>query len=728
MKCPKCQADSPEGAKFCTSCGEKLTVDSNPANPKQDVSEKPIKRPEGDSTKKFLEREPPEKWRNADRIVEQFIGGDSVWTGNRYTSYQYFFSNPSDSSPDKLTENIPYRKISVEDLAQMTNPFVAPKNNTEIRNILKKYRFIFLSGNSGVGKYHAALYLLHTVCQCQNVIEIGASVEYRQLKTLQFAEKTGYVIDTCDLNMLKQWQKDALNQFKLDDKNSYLIITVDRSLETRLDDFKAYWVVFQPPSAVDILEAHLQQLLGGQPDQLAAARVAQNTPSIKNLMPGLKPRDAVHLARLLQDVVLGKMQVEDVPNQFEGYALNNIKIWFEKHPEMADRAFLLAVAVYHQSKYQNVLDASDLLLKRLQPVPPKPSDTPEPPPPNPFAVPKSVRLQMVDAHLVDNFQDAAYGRVSTEVIVLDSPIWQRLVLQYVWDEYDQFRNTFLEWLDDLCRLGHDPTLYQSAAAALGMLSRLNFDWFAKQIFERWANIELYDALAAALKVASAEPRIRSQVLALLKHWSAQTDSPASLAATVVWGYLGERFLPEALSSLQLMIQQCQNSNYQPIFHNAFLLILEKFDANDDCWLQVLETWFVWTKKRDESTLSVGVDSFLISAFYLRLSKSMPEADAGLPVLLFLMKSNAPVPARILTLWRRALAVSEDDAIYVLRHWAGIISEKRNLVGEFIKFFDNLIDGSQRRRQQLAFHFNRWANEPEQPLEIAEQLWQYFKQE
>ena len=31
MKCPKCQTDNPEGAKFCNECGHNLTLPSEPS-------------------------------------------------------------------------------------------------------------------------------------------------------------------------------------------------------------------------------------------------------------------------------------------------------------------------------------------------------------------------------------------------------------------------------------------------------------------------------------------------------------------------------------------------------------------------------------------------------------------------------------------------------------------------------------------------------------------------
>lgn len=150
-------------------------------------------------------------------------------------------------------------------------------------------------------------------------------------------------------------------------------------------------------------------------------------------------------------------------------------------------------------------------------------------PPGPFRRTTTQLLQRLRARTEPLSLPAPQGRrlPALGLAYLD-PEYPKRVLEYVWTDY-QIHDLLLDWLGELAQNPSEQVRVR-AGIALGVLTRLSFDFLFRNALAPWAESENTghrDAVAFALRVAAADPELTPSVRALTTRW--YRDRPRPLA-------------------------------------------------------------------------------------------------------------------------------------------------------------------------------------------------------
>jgi hypothetical protein len=629
------------------------------------------------------------------------VGRDARFAGD--ASGRDLTINTTVAANSSSAKGVAGQVLSV-DIEKICSVYVQTDGYTQAKSILDEKHILIIRGDTHLGKWTTAIHLLSSR-DSDGILEIDPIIE--DLSSFECAAKQGYVIDALAPESAGKLRCSVLKSLshKLRQHNSHLVITIDSRVQISQEDLGGYILNWSDlPGSAALIEKHLAWYLK-TPEKLAGSHSLTQAKEVSELLDQkLLPGDVDRLAKLLAQVVSQELTLEEALSRFSLLVNQHVASWFDKHPDLNERTFMVALAVLSGSNYDAVQDASQRLLLIVKPP------TEQDQPPNREAELNSKlsdRFKAVCAHLVKGYENAEYGSREVDLIEFDIPQFQPAVLSYVWKEYHNWRVPLLVWLHEL---GSDSNIEvrTRVAAAAGELSKYAFGLVLDEVLRPWANSEdlrQQQLAALALSILVFEGELASQVLKLLKHWSKLSNN-LRLAWTVVAAYSGVGILFPG-NALRDLLAIAQSGNTQ-LFFALVESIVSLFAAGQ--YPAVLQALQVWTEQ--ESTTKahqLGLVVFLGLMQQERVTTNSNGSQS--PTLLWLAKENKIYEKLVTCLLRRALNLqaTRTNALEAIHNWLNFVDYDRRLYPVLGRILYTLLtQGTQKERGRIVNYLKRWA--------------------
>lgn len=639
-------------------------------------------------------------------VAQVYIGGVHVGRDANFegdVSGRDLTSNTSVSANSSSAKGVAGQVLSV-DIEKICSVYVQTDGYTQAKSILDEKHILILRGDAHLGKWTTAIHLLSRL-HAAEILEIDPIIE--DLSSFKCAAKQRYVIDALAPESAVKLRCSVMKSLshQLRQQNSHLVITIDSRVQISQEDLGGYILNWNNlPASEAVLDKHLAWYLKN-PKMLAGSHTLTQGEEVRELLNHtLLPGDIDKLAKLLSQVVSQELTLKDALSRFSLIVNQQVASWFDKHPDMNQRVFMITLAVLSGSNYNTVLDASQRL--RLIAKPPSEQDD-QPNRETELNSKLSDRLKAVCAHLVKGYENAEYGSREVDLIVFHIPQFQPAVLSYVWKEYHNWREPILVWLHEL---GSHPNFEVRirAAAAAGELSKYAFGRLLEKVLRPWANSEdqRQQKLAAlALSISVFEDELASQVLKLLKHWSKLSNN-LRLAWTVVAAYSGVGILFPG-NALRDLLAISESGNTQ-IFFALAESIVSLFAAGQ--YLAVLQAVQAWTEQ-DNTTKAHQLGLVVFLELMQQRQAKMDSNGSKSPILLCLAKANKIYEKLTTCLLRRALNLqaTRKPAIEAIHNWLYFVEYDRRFYSVLGRILYTLAtEGTQRERERIFNYLKRWA--------------------
>ncbi|MEV0700091.1 hypothetical protein AB0I53_19590 [Saccharopolyspora sp. NPDC050389] len=281
------------------------------------------------------------------------------------------------------THALSHQQVGPSEIDSAALDFVAPENYQEIKRHLLENNLVVLNAKRGQGRHTGALRLVLDVqnemrnsAPIRDVWRLKPSGLEPQLTTiprikghifvLDLSDNTDRLDDGTDLHPKESFGsglKDYANLLKVD--NSFLIIVVTpQAWEYCREVSDEDTFSWRPPSARTIITERLKGSLKSH--ERISWLGDQRFDDILSRSSLLPPAEAVRLARSIaraKDNTSEQMDAKSVAlDEFKHWS-GHLRRWFRNHPNVFDRAVIIAAAALGKSRAQDVVDAADSLLR-----------------------------------------------------------------------------------------------------------------------------------------------------------------------------------------------------------------------------------------------------------------------------------------------------------------------------------------------------------------------------
>jgi hypothetical protein len=582
-------------------------------------------------------------------------------------------------------------QVRPETLNHINDVHVPAPSFAKAAAILRRHHVVVLYGRAHWGKASMAFRLLSDLHQRDSVYVIAPSVD-RKLSSLtdpNVLGEDGYLIDTLEPDLAGQLALPVLSQLAAHlreaDRDGHLIITVDGLTPLRTIDIADYLVSCeQLPGPKKVLRRHLCEQLD-RPAIRSALRLARtdwgrarlrnrpSPPRVRDLAAALAAAALSHPRPGAADAALIAARQE-----YERRTSQYVNEWFEHHPATRERCFMLAVAVLNGASFEDVADAAERLRRHMYaslPVDER-AGLADPKVAWPLQSSRRRRVQDASATLVTKATTADAEDGPDEIVELEDPLLQPLVLINVWHEHNDILIPMLNWLSEL---GRDPSyrfgVSGRAAAAVGKLCATALPFLRDRIIRPWAidtsllRIGRISA-AIALVVAVNEPALTQQVLRLLHQWTEPKVHPGlPWTAATTYGLLGsEQLLEEALGGLRRITENHYILHW--VIARSIANLCET--GNAKAAVDALLSW-----------INMGSDSLPERALRvfdaltrLRTDPAPGSSDPAIPVLLQQATQQREARIAVLKLWHHLLEEPRtfDKTVEALHRWLVMVDD------------------------------------------------------
>jgi hypothetical protein len=252
--------------------------------------------------------------------------------------------------------------------------------------------------------------------------------------------------------------------------------------------------------------------------------------------------DAVALATcILSCPAAEAMPAQWVDTKMAGRQADKYAHWFNRLPDLQTRCMAISLAVFGGLTHEFVSEASDLLLRTLDP---RAADRERREAPELFLNPRQQEFTVLNATTEIIRQELTdQGAITLETVRYRSEGFGGKLFMYVWEQYRQVRAPLVEWLAALADYSSQEVRRQ-VAVAVGKLAVQNFPFVRRSMLTPWAasvsddgdGFWLHEVAATALVGAAERNRqLREFVRSTARSWEQSGQIEQEVTAARVYG-------------------------------------------------------------------------------------------------------------------------------------------------------------------------------------------------
>ncbi|MEV4636934.1 hypothetical protein AB0J80_06230 [Actinoplanes sp. NPDC049548] len=674
-----------------------MTAPEEPAPSDQELADALVEGVGGDhapgefTADDFAESGEPRVMTGGARVGEVNAGDDVVFRDK--ISHNYFGGGPTARGREPAPLSL--ARDTLEDVREA---FVPPPGFADLD---LGERLLIVRICSGRGGGTAATRLLLDA-GAGAVKELAPDTSLRRLTAERLEDGTGYLLRNATSGVLDELTEFEIARLRaaLGDRSGWLVLTVDPRVRLAEGVLSRYiGELGDPPPALEVLTAHLRRHLRQQdPDGTRAAEILAD-PSVVTLLDDSADREdrvarAASFARILADAAKADdFDLAKIQAQLKRLTDRSFEAWFDAL-DAGTRCFVIALATLPGYSYEIVSDAAgDLAAELIPPVPPAPGA----PAPDPFRVRRTQRLEAALARVSQRPVTTRYGTTPMEVVRFIDPSLSRQVLNRVWTEYADIRETLLKWLRAMAQHPVGEVRYGAARAA-GVFAVQAFDYVRRYVINPWAASDVpmsRQAAALSLEVPGRDPSVSQATRRMLYDWHLDTSDAylRNTAARTYGGLLGLIDPGPALDAFAHLATAADRGLPTVVANSVTRLVVR---GDESVALQVVRRLRTWTagaavdppegsrratrgmtaqQEKDDirARTFVAYLSFLTCAVDAVLVNPVDEREdaAAWHGLLWLAHRNDAIAAVVADLWGGALVhpIAHQAAHNVLTVWA-----------------------------------------------------------
>ncbi|KWW97573.1 hypothetical protein TH66_18495 [Carbonactinospora thermoautotrophica] len=577
---------------------------------------------------------------------------------------------------------------------------------------LRRHHVLILCGPASSGKHTSALCLLGAVAG-ERLWSLDAEAWLDQIDERDLREGCGYLIDTLPLERTRALTPTRINWLArlLEERDAYLVVTVAEQPERLpVDRLDQYLVEHRPPDPRDLLYSHLGWRLGGR--ERVDETLLADMEVVRALEAAPLPGQVAELAAVLAQVARGDLTLDAALDRLRERARGRAKQLLAARPDddpaesLRLRAFLIALSVFNDLPYTQVVDAAEALETELRQV-----EVPGAQPGRPiFAHPRQYWLQVAHAK-VETRPAASWRRRPVECVAFRNPALPMAVLDVVWQDYDAARSPILRWLRQLAG-SRGVEIRVRAAQAVGKFAVHDFDHVYQEVIHPWASSprrQERESAAWALEIVACDSELAPQVRRLLRNWCRSGSLARQRTAVLAYGTdIGALFPDDALRNLTYF-----SRNERPdVIRAVGNSLAEMFEAGRQA--DVLHTLRGWTASTDRRQRRLGIRCFVRLVQNTRL-----DSVGTRPALL---ADDERWLDGVTGLWRAALVEPgvRAEAWEALCQWFSWADTDPGLLTPLIALAGELA-ADEAVRERLRFYLRVWSSHRQQTLASAEKV-------
>ncbi|WP_371493853.1 hypothetical protein OG871_02230 [Kitasatospora sp. NBC_00374] len=610
------------------------------------------------------------------RLYAESVGGDQFTGGKHYHYHR----------PNEATGARPGR-VSPDELRALAGVYVSGPADGEAVIELGRRHVLLLQGAPRSGRKAAALRLLHAVGD-EQVFRLDPDTDLARFPEESTA-RGGYLLAepvTRTSDPLRGARIAVLGE-RLAAHGSFLVIVLDPQAAVS----GVHTVRWRPADADRVLRAHLRQAL-------VAARREPDGPECERLLA--LPQTAQLLAghhgparlRYFADLLVRHLDGDLSEEQLGGFVAESAtgqvaEVLDDPALDLRDKAFLLALAVFEDASYQQIVAESDALTLVL-----RQAEDPE----RHLGLPRFDRdrarlLELAHAFEAPSVQDTDWGRVPATKISFRDPGAGLATLRHLWLEHPAAREPVAEWLNGLAR-SEAPLHRVRAAVAAGLLTTLDFESGFQLFVAPWAassGLRLRQLAAWSLQVA-AEAGLLPLVQRLLRDWSRDGGVALRWTAARAYATFGVDHPSSALRDLELIARdEARQQLREVVLGTLGTLMVGGWPG------PVLSALVQWSRDPSPELRDTCFRAFLLAVLEWDTGD---DASDPWPRLLRIGLGEGESARSVRVLWRAALesAPFGGAAVEALRGWLHGAERRHGLVVALTSFLPTLVETDRER--------------------------------
>jgi hypothetical protein len=623
------------------------------------------------------------------------------------------------------TQRVRLRRLSERQVGPVRHAFVPPDKFDDIRAGFEKNRAVILRGPAGYGKQAIAIRMLIDLSpgplfqldSAVDLAQLAESIETDLKGRDQIEQGAGFLLNQ-PINFGSLYGSVLQNLDEaLDRADARLVLTVDSGVTVPDQDLLDYIVnVNAIPKYQDIVAAHLRLLSPDQAELLLART------DIKEIIETRLAADAsCKLAADLADAIAAvagtsddedSFDIEKIRTWHEQRGAEGFDTWFAELGDTRTRCFAVSLAVLNGLPYDTVAQAARALYNAFDHPPYMVMASAEDVQPEglrPFRMSRNEWMNKLHAKIKETEIQGVYGRSVTETVEYHDPEYALKVIRRAWSDYEA-QGTLIGWLGRLAKDATDQVRI-FAGRALGRLAIWSFDFLSSNVLEPWANDtirEQREAVAYALRVVAANPRLRGNVQQLISSWYADSSRPLA-QATAARAY-GAAYGPiDPAEAFRQLDRLCEVDDIRvaTAVGDSIADLLEA--GSDEFACTVLS--------RLAESIGVRERSATVQLVFLIIADTLVEQDAAgedpvsWPFLLRLTTRLAEARPAIVRMWQYVLneALLYEEAGQVMTRWAATAEGNPAMREAFLRLARAIARSDRRSLMILERYCAQWTS-------------------
>jgi hypothetical protein len=624
------------------------------------------------------------------------------------------------------TQRVRLRRLSGRQIKPVRHAFVPPDGLDDIRAGFEKNRAVILRGPAGYGKQAIAIRMLIDLSPGP-LFQLDSAVDLAQLAELietdlegrdQIEQGAGFLLNQ-PVNFAGLYGSVLQNLDEaLDRADARLVLTVSSGVPVPDQDLLDYVVnVNSTPKYREIVASHLRHLSPDQAELLLARA------DVQDVIEARLAADAS--CKLAADLANAIAAVADALDDEDGFDIERIRSWNEQRgaegfdswfADLGDtrtRSFAVALAVLNGLPYDEVAHAARALYRAFD----RPSymvmasaEDVQPEGLRPFRTSRREWLQKLHARIKETEIQGAYGRSIAETVEYQDPDYALKVIRRAWSDYEA-QDALIGWLGLLAKDAADQVRIR-AGIALGRLAIWSFDFLSFNVLEPWANGKIgeqREAVAYALRVVAANPRLRGNVRQLISSWYASSSRPlAQATAARAYGVAYGPIDPYEVFRQLDRLCEVDDIRVAKAIGDSVADLLVAGDHEFAC--SVLSRLAESIGERERSPTVQLVFLIIANGLADREQDAAGGGPVSWPFLLGLTTRLAEVRPAIVRLWRYVLneALLYEEAGQVMTSWAAMAEDNPVVREAFLRLARAIAHGDQRSLMILERYAAQWA--------------------